>query len=202
VVGRGDYVKNGSPLFEIVNDAVLKFIFAVPERYASFVQKGLAVSFNVDNYPGERFTGSVYLISPSVSTSSRVFNVGALVTNADFKLKANTFARGALVVERGVPTPVVPLESVVSFAGVTKVFRIQDNKAQSRAVKLGRIRDGVQEIIEGVTLGDQVVVSGTTRLTDGVSVAVQVADVRQSKSQFTQAGGSTNSTNQERHERE
>jgi len=97
IVGRGDYVKIGSPLFNIVNDAVLKFIFQVPERHGSFVQKGLPVSFGVDNYPGETFTGNVYLISPAVTMSSRAFNVGALVTNTDFRLKANSYARGSLV---------------------------------------------------------------------------------------------------------
>src|SRR5439155_10230356 len=138
-VGRGDYVHVGTPLFNLVNDAVLKFIFQVPERYASFVEKGLPVKFNVDNYPGETFTGSVYLISPAVNTSSRAFGVGALATNAGFRLKASTFARGSLVLERGVETPVVPLESVVSFAGVTKVFVIENNIARSRAVQVGRI---------------------------------------------------------------
>src|ERR1051325_210489 len=111
VVGRGDYVKPGSPLFNIVSDGVLKFIFQVPERYASYVEKKLPVSFSVDNYPGEAFTGTTYLISPAVSMASRAFGVGALVTNTDFRLKANTFARGTLVLERGVPTPVVPIEA-------------------------------------------------------------------------------------------
>jgi membrane fusion protein, multidrug efflux system len=201
VVGRGDYVKVGSPLFENVNDAILKFIFAVPERYASFVRKGLPVSFSVDNYPGERFTGSVYLISPAVSTVTRAFNVGALVTNAEFRLKANTFARGTLIVERGVPTPAVPLESVVSFAGVTKVFRVHDAKAESRAVKVGRIRDGLQEIIEGVNLGDQVVVSGTTKLTDGMSVTVQTSEQGESKARPAHATDPITAS-EKRHERE
>lgn len=199
-VGRGDYVKIGSPLFEIVNDAILKFIFGVPERYASFVRKGLPVSFSVDNYPGERFTGSVYLISPSVSTSSRAFNVGALVTNADFRLKANTYARGTLVVERGALTPVVPLESVVSFAGVTKVFTIKDGRAESHAVKLGRVREGLQEIVEGVNVGDQVVVSGTTKLTEGANVTIQSPDHRPPAPRFTHTG-STNFSPGQRHER-
>jgi len=179
VVGRGDYVKIGSPLFNIVNDAVLKFIFPVPERYGSFVQKGLPVSLGVDNYPGETFTGSVYLISPAVTTVSRAFNVGALVTNASFRLKANTYARGSLVLERGSPTLVVPLESVVSFAGVTKVFVAENSVAHSRAVQTGRIRDGLQEILDGVKPGESVVVTGQNRLTDGAAVTVQAAGTRE-----------------------
>jgi membrane fusion protein (multidrug efflux system) len=181
VVGRGDYVKIGSPLFNIVNDAVLKFIFPVPERYGSFVQKGLPVSLGVDNYPGETFTGTVYLISPAVTTSSRAFNVGALVTNANFRLKANTYARGSLVLERGAPTLVVPLESVVSFAGVTKVFVAENNVAHSRAVQTGRIRDGLEEILDGVKVGEVVVVTGQTRLTDGAAVTIQAAGTHESK---------------------
>lgn len=179
VVGRGDYVKIGSPLFNIVNDAVLKFIFPVPERYASLVQKGLPVSFGVDNYPGETFTGAVYLISPAVTTVSRAFNVGALVTNASFRLKANTYARGSLVLERGAPTPVAPLESVVSFAGVTKVFVLENNVAHSRAVQTGRIRDGLQEILGGVKPGESVVVTGQNRLTDGAAVTIQTPGTRE-----------------------
>jgi membrane fusion protein (multidrug efflux system) len=172
IVGRGDYVKVGSPLFNIVNDAVLKFIFQVPERYASYVEKKLPATFRVDNYPGEAFTGSVYLISPAVNTASRAFNVGALVTNTDFRLKANTFGRGELVLERGLPTPVVPLESVISFAGVTKVFVVEDSVAHGRTVKAGRIRDGLQEIVEGLKAGEVVVVTGQSRLSDGSPVSI------------------------------
>jgi membrane fusion protein, multidrug efflux system len=180
LVARGDYVKAGSPLFNIVNDGVLKFIFQVPERYGSFVEKRLPVSFNVDNFPGEVFTGSVYLISPSVSMASRSFNVGALVTNTDFRLKASTFARGELVVQRAVPTPVVPLEAIVSFAGVTKVFVIENGVARSQQVALGRVRDGLQEIISGVKAGDQVVISGQSKLSDGVAVAIQAVEAKSS----------------------
>jgi membrane fusion protein (multidrug efflux system) len=175
-VGRGDFVHIGTPLFNLVNDAVLKFIFQVPERYASYVEKKLPVKFNVDNYPGETFTGSVYLISPAVNTMSRAFGVGALVTNTGFRLKASTFARGTLVLERGVETPVVPVESVVSFAGVTKVFVIEKNVARSRSVQVGRIRDGLQEIISGIAAGAVVAVTGQNRLTDGAAVAIKPPD--------------------------
>jgi len=176
MVGRGDFVSIGSPLFHVVNDSVLKFIFQVPERYGSYVQKKLPVTFGVDNYPGETFTGNVYLISPSVSMATRAFGVGALVTNTDFRLKANTFARGSLVLQQAVPTPVVPVDAVVSFAGVTKVFVVENNVAHSRAVSLGRVREGLQEITDGLKPGELVVINGQTKLSDGATVAVHGQD--------------------------
>lgn len=173
IASAGDFMKVGSPLFRLVNDSVLKFIFQVPERYGSFVTKKLPVQFSVDNYPGEVFTGSVYLISPSVSTASRAFGVGALVTNANFRLKSNTFARGTLTLERAVPTPMVPLESIISFAGVTKVFVVETNVARARSVSIGRIQNGKQEIIEGLKPGEVVVVTGQSKLSDGAAVTIQ-----------------------------
>ena len=178
LVGRGDFAKVGTPLFELVNDAVLKFIFQVPERYGSLVRKGLPVTFNVDNYPGVTFTGSVYLISPSVTTGSRAFSVGALVTNTDFRLKASTFARGALVLEKQSPTQVVPLSAGVSFAGITKVFLVENGIARSRPVTVGRIRDGQQEITDGLQVGDNVIIDGNSRLTDGAAVTLQERPAR------------------------
>jgi RND family efflux transporter MFP subunit len=175
IASAGDYMKIGTPLFRLVNDAVLKFIFQVPERNASFVTKKLPVQFTVDNYPGKTFTGSVYLISPAVSTASRAFGVGALVTNTDFRLKANTFARGTLTLEHGVPTAMVPLDAVVNFAGVTKVFVVENGVAHARSVKTGRIQDGRQEILEGLRAGEQVVISGQGRLSDGTKVVAQAA---------------------------
>ena len=175
IASAGDYLKVGAPLFRVVNDSVLKFIFQVPERSASFVTKKLPVKFSVDNYPGETFTGGVYLISPSVSMASRAFGVGALVTNTNFRLKANTFARGSLTLERAVPTPMIPLEAAISFAGVTKVFVVETNVAHSRAVTVGRIQDRKQEIVSGLRSGETIVVSGQSKLSDGAAVVIQTS---------------------------
>jgi len=173
IVGRGDYVKIGSPLFSVVNDRVLKFIFQVPERFASLVTKDLPVVFTVDNYPGETFKGSVFLISPTVNMSTRSFNVGALVPNDELRLKASSFARGSLIIERSVPVLVVPLDAVVNFAGLTKVFIAEGEEAKSRTVKLGRVQNGKQEITEGLKEGEAVIVSGQGRLTDGAAITIQ-----------------------------
>jgi len=169
----GDYVKIGAPLFHIVNDGVLKYIVQAPERYAGQVQKEQLVQFTVDAWPGETFEGKVYLISPSVTTSTRAFPFGALVQNTARRLKANTFARGALILERNVPTPVVPIEAVINFAGVTKVFIVENEIVHSREVQVGRIKDGRQEMLSGLRVGELVVLTGQTKLQEGSKVRVQ-----------------------------
>lgn len=173
IITKGDYVRAGSPLFTIVNDKVLKFIFEVPERYGSKVEKKLDISFGVDNYPGETFTGTVYLISPVVSTASRAFNVGALVQNPEFRLKASSFARGTLVLERGQPTLAVPQEAVISYAGVTKVYVADNDKAYGRTVQTGRLQDGKREVSGDIKAGEQVILTGLSRLVEGSPVITE-----------------------------
>jgi RND family efflux transporter MFP subunit len=173
IANAGDFVKAGAPLFRVVNDDVLKFITQAPEKYAGQVKKEQWVAFTVDAYAGQTFTGKVYLISPQVNTTLRMFPFGALVQNSERKLKANSYARGELLLEHDVPTPVVPLDAVVSFAGITKVFVVENGFARSREVLVGRIQAGRQEVLSGLKEGEIVVTSGQTKLFDGAKVRVK-----------------------------
>ncbi|MEZ5405576.1 MAG: efflux RND transporter periplasmic adaptor subunit [Verrucomicrobiia bacterium] len=171
-VERGDFVKVGAPLFKVVNDATLKFVFQVPERYASLIKKGLLVNFGVDNYPNKIFKGQIYLINPAIVTVSRAFDVAAVVSNESLSLKANTFARGVMILEKEAKTMVVPLDAIVNFAGVSKVFIAEGNEARSRQVKTGQVRDGLQEV-EGVKVGEKVIITGQNSLSDHALITIQ-----------------------------
>jgi len=105
--------------------------------------------------------------------SNRTFQIEVLIPNEKHMLPPGAFARG-LVQTRVDPNVVfVPLEAVVSFAGVNKVFTVKDNKAVEIVVDLGIRRGNTVEVIKGVTPNDNVVVSGTSKLASGVPVAVQ-----------------------------
>jgi RND family efflux transporter MFP subunit len=180
VVSAGDFVKVGAALFRLVDDKELKLVVQAPERYAGRVRIGQEVKFRVDAWPGEEFTGKVFLVSPSVNSATRTFGVAARVPNEPGRLKANTFASGRIILQQQVATPVVPVEAVVSFAGVTKVYVISNNVASLREVKTGRVHGSNQEILDGLRQGEQVATSGTTRLYDGATVRLKDAAVKTS----------------------
>ena len=173
VASAGDFKKSGDSLFRLVNDGVLKYIVQAPERYADQVKKEQVVTFTVDAYPGEKFDGKVFLISPQINTTTRAFAFGALVQNAERKLRANTFARGELILERSVQTTVVPLDAVVNFVGISKVFVVENGIAKAREVQVGRVIANKQEVLSGVKRGDSIIVSGHSKLFDGAKVRVK-----------------------------
>ena len=169
----GDFVKTGSPLFRVVNDKVFKYIVQAPEKYAGLVRKDQLVLFNVDAYPGETFEGRVLLISPQVNSATRAFAFGALVQNPDLRLKASSFARGELILQKNVPTTVTPLEAVLNFAGVTRVFVVENGLAISRDVKIGRVVNGKQEILSGLKVGETIVLTGQSKIRDGSKIRLR-----------------------------
>jgi membrane fusion protein (multidrug efflux system) len=173
----GDYVKTGTPMFRLVNDIDLKFIVQAPERYAGQVREGQTVRFSVDAAPGRAFEGAVFLVSPSVNPASRSFNLAARVPNADRALKANTFARGEILLEKDVPTATVPIEAVLNFAGVNKVYVIDRGVAKAREVVTGRVRNNKQEILGGLKPGEVVAIGGVTKLYENAPVRL-LADAR------------------------
>lgn len=174
IASAGDYLKIGAPLFRVVNDNVLKLIVQAPESYAGKVVKDQQVVFWVDAYgTNQTFEGKVYLISPAVNTGTRAFPFGALVQNADHRLKASSYARGKLSLARDVPTAVVPLDAVSTFAGVTKVFVVDHGVARAREVVVGRVQEGRQQVLSGLKPGEVVALSGLSKLHDGVKVRVR-----------------------------
>ena len=67
----------------------------------------------------------------------------------------------------------VPPEAIVTFAGVTKVFVIENGKAQAVEVKLGtRDREWV-ELLGEIPAGAIVATSGFSLLVDGSPIKVR-----------------------------
>jgi membrane fusion protein (multidrug efflux system) len=173
LVSAGDYVKVGTSLFGLINDAELKLMVQVPERHAGEVKLDQAVRFTVDAYPKQAFEGRVYWIGPLVNAASRTFGVGVFVANGNGKLKANSYARGELILARDVAVMVVPINAVVNFSGISRVYVFDDGVARKREVTTGRVLDSRLEILTGLKGDEQVILSGVTKLYDGVRVKEQ-----------------------------
>lgn len=173
-VSAGEYVKVAAPLFTLVQDHPLKLRGMIPERFAPEVQAGQAVEVKVDAFAGQLFKGRLTRISPSVEVASRSFLVEGLVDNPERRLKPGFFGKAVILTKVDPNALTVPLQALVTFAGVSKVFVVENNRvARERVVRTGvRVGQNEIEITQGLKPGELVVVSGLARLTDGAPVRV------------------------------
>lgn len=192
------------PVFELVRDHLLKLAGSLPERYVGEVrQPGLGlppqkVDVFIEAYPGEVFEGWVSAVSPSVDSANRTFHVVVLVPNPQRRLRAGSFAKARIRARDETAVQTVPEEAIVSFAGVTKVFVVEDGKARVVTVKPGE-RMGIRgadrvaqwvEVAGDLRTGSKVVTSGHSQLAEGTPVRVRGAD--------TPAGDKTSHVKRER----
>ncbi len=73
---------------------------------------------------------------------------------------------------------VIPEEAVSPTAAGAVVWVVQDGKAIRRTVELGVRTPGFVEVTKGIDAGDQVIVGGLERLSEGASVRATVVERR------------------------
>jgi multidrug efflux pump subunit AcrA (membrane-fusion protein) len=153
----GQYVPAGTPVMTIVRVDPLRLRVDVPEREAGSVRLNQEVRVTVEGDPAV-YTGRIARLSPAISTDNRTLLVEAEIRNNPARLRPGAFVRAAIVVESGRTAVLVPTSSIVSFAGVDKVFVVEQGRATERRVQLGRTDADAVEIAKGMQAGEQVIV--------------------------------------------
>lgn len=171
-VSAGDYVKNGTNLFVIIQNNPIKLNFTVTEKDVGEVKRGQDVTFKVDAFPDKEFRGKVSIIYPSLEEMTRTLQVEALVQNPGGLLKPGTFAHVTLYKGAAKDTTVVPVTSLLYEAEKVKVFVVEGDRAKEKMVRLGSKYGEMMEIVEGLKEGELVVTVGQQNLSEGVKVNV------------------------------
>jgi RND family efflux transporter MFP subunit len=172
-VSEGSFVKSGMEVFRLVIDQTLKLKVMVPERHLRAIQLGQKADVITAAFK-EPFPGKVTRINPSVDPTTRTFEVEVRVPNPKGLLKPGAFAKAAIVTDAQDQAATVPLEALVNFAGIIKVFTVVDGKAKEVQVVLGVQSTRWVEVAKpALPEGAIVVTSGQTALADGTSIVVR-----------------------------
>lgn len=174
-VSAGDYVKNGTNLFIVIQNNPLKLNFTVTEKDVGKLKIGQDVVLKVDPLPNREFTGKVRIVYPSLDEKTRTLQVEALVPNSQGLLKPGLFAHVILYTSTDRETILVPITSLLYESEKIKVFLVEGDRAKESFVKTGNKYGEMMEIVEGVKEGDQIVVTGQQNLFEKAKVQIQSA---------------------------
>ncbi|MFP4207294.1 MAG: efflux RND transporter periplasmic adaptor subunit [Wenzhouxiangella sp.] len=175
-VSVGSLLTPGAPITTLIDDSVMKLDFPVPELYLDQVRTGLIVRAGSRAFPDQTFTGEVVSISNQVDPVTRAFQVRAEIPNPERRLRPGMLMTVTL---DSAPRQslMVPEEGLSSSGRRHFVMLIEDGEGQAvvrrREVEIGVRRPGEVEIISGLARGDQVVIHGGFRLSDGDQVSIR-----------------------------
>jgi len=170
---NGDLYSGSNPIYTVEQIRPVKLLVHISEVYFTQIKKGQEVEVRMDVYPGEVFKGKISLIYPTIDASTRTFPVELKIDNNDEKVRPGMFARAIL--SFGVQDHVVvPDLSIVKQAGSGDryVYVYKGGKVSYDKIVLGRRMGDKYEVLSGLSDGDQVVISGHSRLTNGAEVEI------------------------------
>jgi Cu(I)/Ag(I) efflux system membrane fusion protein len=166
-VNKGDYVSQGSILYEIADLLKVWIVFDAYESDLPFLQSGEKVSFELKAMPGVNHTGKIIFIDPVIDPLTRIAGVRAEADNRDGNLKPGMFATGIVstVLKGYENNPVIPRSSVL-WTGRRSVVYVkqidsEDPVFKIREVELGPELGNGYLVISGLEEGEEIVTNGT-----------------------------------------
>lgn len=174
-IATGQYVALGASLASIVDESKLKLRFKVSEtesvKLASVLGGDRKISFTVRPLPGKTFTAQLIHMSPQANAQTRTVECLALVENRDTLLKPGFFATVRAVIAVHEKAIVVPDSAILPTERGFVAYVVKNSKAVQRVVRPGLfVREGAVEILEGLSPGESLVVTGTSAIADGSEV--------------------------------
>jgi RND family efflux transporter MFP subunit len=163
----GDLAMPGKPLLEIEAPTSLRFEADLPEAILDRVKLGEKMAVRL----AKVIEGTVSEISPVADPVSRTFNVKLDLPPTE-GLRTGQFGRVSVPVAE-VKLLLVPQSAVLKRGQMELVFVAKEGKAALRLVKTGKVLEDRVEVLSGLEEGEQIIVSETTKLTDGQPVTIQ-----------------------------
>ena len=170
----GDMYAMTQPLFVIQKINPVKMLINISESQYSQIKKGMEVDITTEAYGDQVFKGVVDLIHPTISAMTHTFAVEVKYANKDLTLRPGMFAR--VTVNYGDNfRVVVPDRAVLKQVGSGEQYVYvlnADGTVTYTVVELGRRMGNRYEVISGLDDNATVVMTGQTKLKNGIAVDV------------------------------
>jgi hypothetical protein len=153
----------------------------VHESSLEKISRDLAVRISVDALPGKTFTGGVVNIAPLPDAQSifmnpdlKIYKTDILIDGNGDSLRTGMSCQAEIVVAHYADAMYIPVQSVVRVQGQTTAFVLKDGEVLPRKVKIGLDNNRMVHVLEGLTLGENVLLApplGETGTGEGRSTA-------------------------------
>ena len=165
-VSVGDYLKQGEPLFDLMNLGKVWVLFDAYEENLPHISVGDLIEFTTPAIANQTFTTRITFIDPMINPSTRVASLRAEVNNAKGLLKPEMFVTGMLQEKAGKQQQLTVPKSAVMWTGKRSVIyvKVPDMDVPSfrfKEVEIGESLGDQYAILSGLDAGEEVVINGS-----------------------------------------
>lgn len=170
LVNIGDWVKEGTPVFETADLSSIKVIVDLPERHFGHLAVGSKVIIKAST-GRNRMEGTVTGIAPIAIRETHTFPVIITVENLSGSLAGGMLVRATLSLNEKFTSLAVSKDAIVRQGMSTMLYTVVDGKASPIPVMTSSTSgDMIAVSGDGLTAGMDVVVRGNERIFPGSPV--------------------------------
>ncbi len=157
----------------------ISVLFSIPEDYLPEVLKRLRLNPHLPVIAYDRdgnrklATGTLVTVDNQIDPTTGTSKLKAEFANADYALFPNQFVNVELRLDTKRGVVIVPAAAIQRGPGGTFVYVVKDERAIVRPVTVGPVMGNEIGVEKGLSSGEQVVVDGADKLTDGMKVDVR-----------------------------
>ncbi len=170
----GEIASPGMPIVSILNTNKLVVTADVPENYLTKVKRGDKVQITFPALDKE-ISRNITLVGRSIDPSNRTFKIEMNTDNMNGLLKPNLLASVKikdLTIKDAIGVSTDLIQEEVDGTQYVYVALPGDEymTAKKKFVKTGEVSNGIIEIIEGLSVGDMIVVNGARTIVEGDNI--------------------------------
>jgi len=162
-------------LFHLASIAKLRLFVAVPEVYSRAAQNGARASLTLDEFPGEKFTGTLVRNSNSIDPASRTLNTEVDVDNPTGRLLPGAYVSVHLKLPEVVRSVTIPANALLFRSEGLRVGVARNGQAVLVPIVIGRDFGSTVEVVSGLNRSESVILNPTDSLISGTPVRVNQA---------------------------
>jgi membrane fusion protein (multidrug efflux system) len=159
-------------LFDIVNVSKLKLKVTVNESQVASLKLGNTINVSSSVFPDKTFAGKITFIAAKADESLNFPIEIEIENNADNSLKAGMYGTANFGSKQKQQLKIVPRNAFVGSVSSNEVFVVENGIAKLKKVTSGRIIGEQVEIVDGLSDGDTVIITGQINLQDGNTVEI------------------------------
>jgi multidrug efflux system membrane fusion protein len=163
----------GKELFDIARVDPLRVYVSVPQAYAPAMKVGVKAQVTLQEFPGQKFIGTVVRTADAIDPATRTLNTEVDVPNKDGKLLPGSFGQVHFATGTSVPRITIPVNAMLFRAEGPQVAVVdKESTVQLRPITIGRDFGATLEILGGLDVDDQVIINPSDSLETGQKVHV------------------------------
>ena len=163
----------GKELFDVARVDPLRVYVSVPQAYAPNIRAGMKASVTLQEFPGQKFVGTVARTAEAIDPATRTLNTEVDVPNKDGKLLPGSFGQVHFATGTSVPRITIPVNAMLFRAEGARVAVVdKDNKVHLRPISIGRDFGATLEILGGLDVSDQIVINPSDSIEEEQQVHV------------------------------